>query len=363
MAEQEQEKDKTEQATPFKLREAKRRGQVMKSLDFNSFFMIAGLLGVLYAWAEGFINLGLLQAHNIIAHAAEVVYDIPQLMIWFGEIMTAVGYSLAPFFLTAVIMAIGANLIQTGPIFTTFPLKPDVKRLNPVSGFKRVFSLRMLFEGVKSVIKLALFGLTAYLVLMSLLPSLFGFIHTDPKGYTPLLLDHVSQLMFKLLLVVLIVALLDFAYTRWNYAKKMMMSRREMKEEVKRREGDPHVRAKIRELQKEAAKRSKSLGRVPDADVLITNPTHFAVALRYQQGVMSAPWVIAKGAGEIAVNMRHVAAKHGIPVFERPVLARRLFREGDIDQPVSEALFEPVARIYAELYALRPSDIRLGLQT
>lgn len=359
----EQEKDKTEQATPFKLREAKRRGQVMKSLDFNSFFAITGLLGVLFVWGEGLMRLSLVQAQKLFEHAAEAVYDIPHLVGWLEEITVAVGHFLAPFFLVAVVMAIAANLVQTGPIFSTFPLKPDVQRLNPVSGFKRVFSLRMVFEGVKNLIKLALFGLVAYLVMAGLLPSLIGLSYMDPKSYAPLLLDQASQLMFKLALVVLVVALLDFAYTRWNFAKKMMMSRRELKEEIKRREGDPHVRAKIRELQKEAAKRSKSIRRVPDADVLITNPTHFAVALRYQQGAMSAPWVIAKGAGETAEKMRLAAARHGVPVFERPVLARRLFRECDIDQPVSETLFEPVARLYAELYALQPARMQVGVRT
>jgi flagellar biosynthetic protein FlhB len=123
------------------------------------------------------------------------------------------------------------------------------------------------------------------------------------------------------------------------------------------------VRAKIKELQREAAKRSKSVRRVPDADVLITNPTHFAVALRYERTAMSAPRVIAKGAGEIARNMKTIAARHGVPVLERPSLARQLFKDVDIDEPVPEVVYEPIARIYAELYAARTGRVTVGVQT
>ena len=360
MAEQEQ--NRTEQATPSKLEEARRRGQVAKSLDFNSFFVVVGGLGMLYAWGDVFARQALIIARAIFEQAGNVDFDVPHLTTWFESVTVAVAYLLAPFFVTAVLVMVAANIVQTGPTFSTFPLKPDLQRINPVEGFKRLFSLKMLFEGFKSVIKLALFGATAYFVLSSLMPGLLGLMNIDPKAYVPLLLDQTAQLVFKLALVILIVALLDFTYTRWDFSKKMMMSQREIMEEVKRREGDPLIRAKIRELQKEAAKRSKSLARVPDADVLITNPTHFAVALRYEQGAMSAPWVIAKGANDTASKMRLAAARHGVPIFERPLLARELFRDGDIDRPVSDALFEPVARVYAELYAARPVPVRLEVQ-
>ena len=351
----EQDKDKTEQATPFKLQEAKRRGQVAKSLDFNSFFVIAAALGILYGWGESFALESLRLERAVFSQAGVMVFDVPHLTTWFRAIAVAVATLIAPIFLTFVVVVVVSNLIQTGPIFTTYPLKPDVQRLNPVSGFKRIFSRRMLFEGIKSVVKLSLFGFTAYLVIKTLLPGLLGMMHVDPKGYAPFLLGEVAQLLFKLALVVLVVVAIDFAYTRWDFAKRMMMSRREIKDEVKRREGDPHLRAKLRELQKEAVKRSKSVSRVPDADVLITNPTHFAVALRYESGRHGAPVVLAKGAGDLALRMRMAAERSGVPVFERPTLARSLFREVDIDSAVSEALFEPVARVYAELYARRPA--------
>lgn len=354
MAEQEQ--DKTEQPTPFKLEEAKRRGQVAKSMDFNSFFMIAGLLIVVSIWGDRFVRQSLRLEQAVFEQAPVFSYDIPRLVGWFGELMVLGAFLLAPFFVMAVIVAIFANMLQTGPILTFFPLKPDPKRINPVQGFKRVFSLRMLFEAFKSIIKLAMLGAVAYVMIQGLLPQLFGMMHIDPHVHPWVLMDHATALIFKLALVLLIIMLLDVAYVRWDYRKKMRMSSREVKEEVKRREGDPHVRGKQRELQREAAKRSRSLSRVPEADVLITNPTHLAVALKYERETMRAPRVIAKGAGTIAEKMKTLARKRTIPVVEQKPLAQRLFREVEIDEAIPESLYEPVALIYAETMAERTNE-------
>jgi flagellar biosynthetic protein FlhB len=151
----------------------------------------------------------------------------------------------------------------------------------------------------------------------------------------------------------LLIGLLDLIYTRWQFGKQMMMSRREMKEESKRREGDPHVRAKLRELQRENLKQARSLSRVPEADVLITNPEHFAIALKYVRGAMTAPQVIAKGADQWAVDMKAIARAHGVPLYERRKLARSLFRQARLDQPIPSDSFVDVARIYADVDAAR----------
>jgi flagellar biosynthetic protein FlhB len=359
----EQEKDKTQQATPYKLQEAARRGQVAKSLEFNSFAVIAGLLAVLYMWGEGVIRHGLRFGQLTFSQAGHVVFDVPTLMGWFHVMVTGTGVLLAPFFFVAVIVAIGGNMVQTGPIFSSHPLKPDLQRLNPVSGFKRIFSMKILFEAVKSVIKLLLFSMIAYMLLSALLPTLIGLMHVDPKGYTPILLAESTGLIFKLAMAILIVAALDFAYTRWDFSKKMMMSNREVKEEVKRREGDPLIRAKQRELQKEAAKRAKSASRVPEADVLITNPTHYAIALRYVRGSSDAPVMLGKGSGALALAMRRMAERHAVPIFERRTLARQLFIQGVIDAPVPNALYEPVARVYADLYEMSPAKVHIEVRS
>lgn len=360
MAEQDQ--DQSEQATPFKLQEARRQGQTAKSMEINSFFLIAGALALLSLWGLRFVAQGLAIERAIFDRAADLRFDIPELTAWLGAVGLVTTKALAPLFLLVVVVSVLASVAQTGPIFTFFPLKPDLKRLNPVQGFRRVFSPRMLFEAVKTIIKLALYTVIAYVVITDLLSAVLGMPYTDSHGYPAMLLQAVTSLVFKLALAILLVALLDLIYIRWDFGRKMRMSRREVKEEVKRREGDPLVRAKIKELQREAAKRAQSVRRVPDADVLITNPTHFAVALEYERGTMKAPRLIAKGAGDTAVAMKAVARRAGVPTVERPSIARQLFRDVDIDHPIPESAFEPIARIYAALYAAQQVAVRVGVK-
>ncbi len=351
MAEQEQ--NRTEPATPFKLREAKKRGQVAKSLEITSFFILMTALAVLAIWGDRLVDGQLKAYQNILDHAASIDFAVPHLFAWFKVLASYLVSVLSPLFIALLVVAVLANLVQTGPIFTFFPLKPDLQRLNPVAGFKRLFSMKLLFESLKSVIKLAVFGAIVYFVIVGLIPQLLGMMAVHPVQYPALLLDYMTQMVFKLAMAILLIAFLDFAYTRWDYANKMKMSSREVKEEVKRREGDPHVRARIRELQREALKRSKALGRVPDADVLITNPNHLAVALLYKRGEMTAPHVIAKGAGDLALKMKMVARNHAVPVVENKPLARSLFKKADLDNAIPEALFPVVARLLAWVYAAR----------
>jgi flagellar biosynthetic protein FlhB len=164
---------------------------------------------------------------------------------------------------------------------------------------------------------------------------------------------HVIALLFRFGLALVLIGLLDLAYTRYKFGKDMMMSRREIKEEVKRREGDPHIRAKLRELQRENLKQAASVKRVPEADVLITNPEHLAIALRYDRGVMGAPILLAKGADSWAADMRALARRHGIPIYERKPLARLLFQRGTLGAAIPNDSYVDVARIYADLDARR----------
>ena len=355
----EQEKDRSEPATPFKLEEAKRRGQVAKSLDFISLVMLGALLAALYAWGDALALAGLRLSAGSLERAADLAFSNAEAAAWLGGLSLATLSLVAPFLAVAVLAAIVANLVQTGPIFSAFPLKPDFQRINPVTGFKRVFSLKTLVETGKTLIKLAAFAGVAYLAVSALLPQMVSVMEVPPRAYFGLLMGAVTGLVFKLLLVLVLIALADFAYSRWDYGRMMRMSRRELKDEIKRREGDPHVRQRIRELQQEAAKRAKSVKRLPEADVLITNPEHFAVALAYQRGRMRAPTVIAKGAGELALELRARARRLSLPVVENKPLARRLFAEVDLDCPIGEALFEPVALVYASLYREKQTKARV----
>jgi flagellar biosynthesis protein FlhB len=356
MAEKEQ--NRTEQATPYKLSDAKKRGQVAKSLDFNTVVMILGLLAVtVMAGGPSWLALRTL-CHDLLANSASLQIDAATLPSILSEIGSRILDVLTPFLLAGVIAAIVANLIQTGPILSGDPIKPKFERINPVEGLKRVFSTRMLFEALKSVIKLMFFGSIVYVFFTASLPGMLAVGEYSSEGQAAWLAGSALALLFRLGLGLVLVGLLDFAYVRWKYSRQMMMSRREMKEEVKRREGDPQIRAKIRQLQRENLKQARSLGKMPDADVLITNPNHFAVALRYDRNSMNAPMVLAKGSDNWAQEMKSIARQHGIPIFERKRLARMLFRSGIVDQQVPHEAFVDVARIYADLGEIRRRESR-----
>lgn len=359
MAEQQQEQDRSEPASPFKLREARKRGQVAKSLEVNSLLILSAGLMVLYIFGEQFITRQLAVGRSVLANAHRFHAEPVAALAWFEKLFYLLINIFWPLLAAIVIVAILANLLQTGPVFSFFPLKPDINRLNPVTGFKRLFSKKLLFESLKTFIKLFVFAVVIYFAVSAVLPALFALIDTSPDAYGAFLLSSARSLMYKLLLVVLIVALIDLAYTKWDYASRMRMSRRELKEEIKRREGDPQVRARRRELQKEAVKRAASLRRVPDADVLITNPTHLAVALKYDQRRKGAPQLIAKGSGELALKMKQVARRRGVVVVENKPLARELFTRVEIEHPVPEDLFPVVAKILAWIY-VRRNSLRLN---
>ncbi len=349
MAEQEQ--NRSEPATPFKLAEAKKNGQVAKSLDFNSFVVVGAALMVLLTSGEELAARVCRLCAQLFQSAGRVRMESVADAAWLGDLIAAGLTIIAPFAVAGAVCAILGNLLQTGPVFSLVPLQPKFERLNPVTGLKRVFTRKLLFEAVKTVLKLGLFAWILYIFGKGLLPALPAVAVEDPRTQAAWLAACVGALVFRLGLALLVAGLVDLAFVRWQFGKQMMMSRRELKEEMKRREGDPQIRAKIRELQRENLKQARSLGRVPEADVLITNPDHFAVALRYVRGEMSAPCVIAKGTDAWAVDMKAVARRHGIPVFERRSLARLLFRRVQIDHAIPSEAYVEIARIYADVEA------------
>lgn len=342
------EHDRTEPATPFKLSEARKQGQVAKSLDVNSLVMVSALLcALLFLGEKAWRRMA--QFSEALFISASVAVEEKSLLntlgsaasIYWGVLMAPIGFG--------VVAAILGNVVQTGPIFTFDPLKPKFERLNPVAGFKRVFNKRMFFEALKSILKLLILLAVGYMSFSGHWDELSSLSSKSAADQLIWFSGVATSFLFKCVLALLAIALIDLAFVRWQYARQMRMSRRDMKEEVKRREGDPLIRSKLRQLQRDNLQQSKSLSRVQDADVLITNPTHLSVALRYVRGEMSAPRVIAKGSERWAHDMRILAARHGIPIFERKALARTLFRHGMLDRPVPVDTFVDVARVYADL--------------
>jgi flagellar biosynthesis protein FlhB len=351
MAEQEQ--NRSEPATPFRLQEARKRGSVAKSLEVNSLLTLFAVLVLFYIFGVGMIKAQLALDAAIFSQAHLLDFQSASVFTWLTHVFSATLAQLAPVLALVAIVAILGTLVQTGPVLTFFPLKPQFDRLNPVAGFKRVFSMRMLFELGKNVLKLALIGWLVFVVLRQMLPRLLALLDLPPVSYTRHGMSLAIELALKILMVLVIIALLDLLYTRRSFFNRLKMSRRELKEEIKNREGDPRIRARMRQLQREMGKRGSAIKRLPDADVLITNPTHLAVALLYKRETMLAPQVLAKGAGEMAQHMKVLARRHRIPVIENRALARKLFQAADLEQAIPEALFPQVARILVWAYAWR----------
>jgi flagellar biosynthetic protein FlhB len=268
-----------------------------------------------------------------------------------------------PVALLALVLSTLANVVQTGFVFSSEPLKPKLERLSPAAGFKRLYNKRMLFEVLKSLLKLVLFTATIGFFFVELWPHLAELATPDASGRDSWLAEWGLALLFRLALILTLIGLLDLAYSRWNYSRQMRMSRRELKDEVKRREGDPQVKAKIRQLQRERLKQMQSTGKVSEADVLITNPTHLAVALKYVRGAMEAPEVIAKGTDAAAADMRWRAARHGVPIVERPRLARRIYRRVRVGQAIPPETFVEVAHVYSAVGAFKQRVAKLEVRS
>lgn len=345
--------DRNEQATPYKLEKARQRGQVSKSADVVSAVVFAVAVAYLYWKGWDALQSQFRYDHALLARAGRVDGTDAGLWALLAQVVRDCGASLAPFLGALMLAAIVANLAQTGAVLSVDPVKADFNRLNPAEGFKRVLSMRTLFDGARAVAKLALLTLVVYGSLKGLAPQFPLLASMPPVQLARTLLDDAAATGLKMAFVLGLIAAVDFGFARREFARKMRMSRRELKDEHKNREGDPRIRARLRELRREALRRTMAVRNTGSADVLLTNPTHVAVALRYVQGEMASPQVVAKGAGALAAVMRRIAALNGIPVVQNPPLARALFHKLPVDHHVPPELYAPVARILVWVFARR----------
>lgn len=348
-----QDVDRSEAATPFKLQKAQERGQVARSADAVGAAVFAG--GMAYvAWQGWEAATALLRLCRFaLLHLNPG--DRGGQVLWplVATLVAAAGAVLLPLLLVLMLLAILASVAQTGPVLSLEPVKIDFDRINPARGLKRVFSLRTLFDAARACAKLLVLCLAAWLALRSLLPQFHAIASQSPLEFLQILVRDTADLGLKMAVALALVACADLLFTRREFSRQMRMSRRELKDEFKNREGDPRIRARLRELRRELLRRSVALRNTREADVVVTNPTHYAVALRYVHGEMDAPKVVAKGAGQLAAAMREIAARHRVIVVRNPPLARQLFREADIDQHIPPALHPQVARIIVWVFALR----------
>lgn len=356
MAEQEQ--NRNEAATPFKLEEARKRGSVAKSLDVNSLAVLVAGAAILHFSGSRIASEEMRLFSALFSNAHQTSFALEDIAaLTTGALRESLAL-LAPLFLGVAALGALANFLQTGPVFSFFPLKPDIDRINPIAGFKRMFSMRLIMESVKTVLKFVILGWVLYFAVLAAMPTLMRAMNVSPVSLGQLFWPQLGAVLIKLLLAMALITILDAGLSRWDFARRMRMSTREIKEEVKRREGDPRVKARLRELQREAVKRARSLGRIKEADVLITNPVHLAVAIKYDRDRIDAPLVLAKGAGFMAARMREIARRHRVPIVENRPLARALFHKVDIEHVVPAEHYAVLAKILVWVYAMR--DARAG---
>jgi len=342
------EQDRSEQATPFKLMRARRKGTVARGTDLGFLTALGAFL--LYLWIAG-AGLGDSLAHagrDAIVTAPSVV-DGPGALIAlighvFGALLRPLAFLAVAIFLTVLLF----ELVQTGFVFSAQPLKADFSRLNPAKGLKRLFSKRLLIETAKNILKFAVYVGIAWLVGKRAVAAASTSVG-DAWALSRALFDAGLRLIAWFALAALAFAALDQIITRKDFMKNMRMSRRELRREVREREGEPRLKQKRRQLHADFASASKSLRGVRNADVLVTNPVHYAVALRYDAASMAAPLVVSRGAHGLAQRLRQLAFRHGVVIVEDRALARALYRGCALDAPVSESLYRDVARLYMTL--------------
>jgi flagellar biosynthesis protein FlhB len=266
-------------------------------------------------------------------------------------LLKKIGLLLAPLFLVVILVSFFSSFFQFGWLLTSNPLIPDFAKLNPISGMARFFSKKSLIELIKSLLKVILIGWIAFSTIYNHFNEALILVDTD-VGTTLSYLAKVSTLiMAKICAILILLAFMDFLFVKWEMEEKMKMTKQELKEEFRESEGDPHIKAQIRSIQQEMA-RKRMMAEVPKADVVVTNPTHLAIAIRYDSKKMSAPLVVAKGADFIAMKIREIAQEHDVPIIENPPVAR-LLHKLDLGEHIPEDLFKAIAEILAYVYSLK----------
>ena len=342
--------EKTEPASTRRLEQAREEGQVPRSREIGAFLVL-----VVAATAFWFVGPWMMQRTTVIFRRGliieEPLFRDPQFMlVRFADLSLDALLSFAPLLLALVVAALVSPFFLGSWNFSLKALNPDFGRLDPIKGLSRLISWSGLVELVKAVAKALVVGGVAFWVLWSERTDIFALFGQSIE----VAMSSAGHLLnFSFLMIVmamLLIVAVDVPFQLWQYYDKLKMSKEEVKREGREMEGDPQIKGRIRQLQREAA-RKRMMGAVPTADVIVTNPTHFAVALAYKSG-MTAPKIVAKGAGEIALKIREIGAENGVPLLEAPPLARALYRHADIDQEIPSALYAAVAEVLAYVYQL-----------
>lgn len=352
MAENDSSQEKTEEATSRKLQQAKDKGQVARSKDLGtSAVLIAASVGLVVTGpniAQAMHNIMI----NLLSMSREEIFDTRQMMNIWSMIGNELAAPLIGFILFLALMAFGGNIALGGMSFSAKACMPKPSKMNPVTGLKRMLGVQAVVELTKGIAKFSVVAITAYLVLNIYLNDILMLSQDNLPGNIYHALDLVSWIFILLCASTFIIVAIDVPYQIWNHAKQLKMTKQEVKDEHKDTEGKPEVKGRIRQLQQEMAQR-RMMGEVPNADVIVVNPEHYAVAIKYDATKSTAPFVVAKGVDEVAFKIREIAREHDVAIVTAPPLSRAIYHTTKIDQEIPEGLFTSVAQVLAYVFQLR----------
>ena len=343
--------ERTESATPRRRDEARKRGQVAKSNDLASIAVLLGLLMALrgIGGTAGHILQGYF--NGVFGHLDQATLSPSLAMQQGGQAFVTLAKAVGPLVMLAMGLGMAANVAQTGPVWAVQGLKPDFNRLNPLTGLTRFVSPRSLVELFKSLYKIGLVGWIAYTTLRGAYPELLTMARLDVGQAALLIVDVVFRMALRVASAMLVLAAVDYGYQRWQHEKSLRMTKEEVRQEHKQTDGNPQLKSRIRARQRAIAKK-RMMSDVPTADVVVTNPTHFAVALKYEANKMGAPRVVAKGQDVLAFKIREIAQANDVPIVENVALARALYKQVEIGREVPGDLYEAVAEVLAFVYQI-----------
>ncbi len=344
--------EKTEPASPRRLEKAREEGQVARSRELVTFLLLsAGAAGL---WLGGGMLFQSLRGvmRNGLTFDGPLVRDPVAMVVQSGHGAMQAIVALLPLFAVLAVTAVLASVALGGLLISSKALQPQFGRLNPIKGIGRMFSMNTLVELFKTIAKALLIGGIGIWVIWSQRDDMLALMHAAPTEGMAQAMRLVAFCAAMIIASLLVIVMIDAPWQIFSHMKKLRMSKEDLKQEHKESDGDPHVKARIRQQQRSMARR-RMMSQVPGADVVVTNPTHYAVALKYQDGGQSAPVVVAKGTNLIAARIREMAAEHRVPMLEAPMLARALHHNVELDQEIPAALYAAVAEVLAWVFQLR----------
>ena len=349
--------EQTEKATPKRREEARGRGQVAKSSDLaGAAVFLAGVFVLRALVPSALAGLSATVAQILWSIHQRQDFTVTSVWLLFARGFGNVSLLLGVLFAAAVVVAVGTNLLQTGVVLSFTPITPSFNKINPVAGFTRLFSKQVLVNLGKQILKLGAVLVIIYTSVAGGIGTLLTLGQLSPANVLGFVGDLIFGIGWKFGFLLLIVGLLDYAYEKWQYEESLKMTKQEVKDEYRQSEGNPEAKGAVKRRQREFARR-RMMAAVPKATVVVTNPTHFAVALEWDEVKMDAPVVVAKGADLVAKRIREIAQEHGVPIMENPPLARTLYAKVELDQAIPPNLYAGVAQVIAFVYKLKRKTI------